>query len=353
MARRKAAGLDKRLDRIPGSLWKHPKTGGWYWRVRKPGEKGYTNVRVVLQGQKHATKIKTLAEARQRQMWQEWTAARPVVTRTIERWIQAFRDWNASDASGQQADYNADVVRRFCKAQGIRQPADITPQTVQQYLQDRQDSLAPGTLHHHRNAISKFCRFLEAQQQLGSNPAKHPLVVLPRIRRKAPRYLTDGQTRAFLKRLRTDYPDLYAPALFCLDTSARLSEMRGVKWRDIDQGRVTLKSSKGRADQAWRVVPLSARLRKVLKGLPADSEHVFAQHSKQQWCKMMRKATQGLPVFAELPGRRVGNQWHLLRSTWAVHMARKGADCWKLMRLGGWVDPKTVMRYINLAGVVD
>lgn len=46
----------------------------------------------------------------------------------------------------------------------------------------------------------------------------------------------------------------------------------------------------------------------------------------------------------------VGNGWHLLRSTWATREARRGTSLWELMRLGGWVVPQTVMRYVSLAG---
>ena len=61
-------------------------------------------------------------------------------------------------------------------------------------------------------------------------------------------------------------------------------------------------------------------------------------------------ATGGLlSGFGELAGSRVGNQWHLLRSTWAVNCARRGATIWQLMEWGGWKIPTPVMRYVNIA----
>lgn len=53
----------------------------------------------------------------------------------------------------------------------------------------------------------------------------------------------------------------------------------------------------------------------------------------------------------------MGNAWHLLRSTWAVRMARgvnelgRPLTLWELMGRGGWTSPQTVMRYISLAGL--
>lgn len=58
----------------------------------------------------------------------------------------------------------------------------------------------------------------------------------------------------------------------------------------------------------------------------------------------MSRLTADLPVFGELEGTRTGNQWHLLRATWAVNCARRGGTVWQLMSWGGWTNPQTVMR---------
>ena len=55
-----------------------------------------------------------------------------------------------------------------------------------------------------------------------------------------------------------------------------------------------------------------------------------------------------LPVFGETP-RCVGNQWHLLRSTFAVRKAGEGATLWQLMAWLGHKTPQTTMRYVNIA----
>ncbi len=53
--------------------------------------------------------------------------------------------------------------------------------------------------------------------------------------------------------------------------------------------------------------------------------------------------TRPLPVFGELPGRRIANQWHLLRSTYAVNHARSGKTLWE------HTNPQTAMQYVNIA----
>jgi len=104
-------------------------------------------------------------------------------------------------------------------------------------------------------------------------------------------------------------------------------------------------SAKRSTSEPWRVVPVSEgaldALGKRGKGC------VFGRKRKGNWCKLLSRATRGLPVFGERTG--VGNAWHLLRSTWAVNMARQGATLWQLMARGGWTSPQTVMRYINIA----
>ena len=99
---------------------------------------------------------------------------------------------------------------------------------------------------------------------------------------------------------------------------------------------------------SWRVVPVPRAVQRHLpRGNPADS--VFPHREAQEWVKRLRRLTEDLPVFGELDGKRVGNQWHLLRSTWAVNRARAGASIWQLMAWGGWRNMQTVLRYVNTA----
>ena len=336
---------------IPGTLWRHKQTGGFYWYVALPGERKRRARPVVVPPDRYATKVKRLAIARVRILWTQITqGGAKVAPRGMERWITDFQGWNAVTATERQARFYADVARKFINKQSILHPWEIGPEAVQEYLQGL--DLSPQTLTHHRNGLSRFCEYLMARNQLETNPARHPLVVVPIIRRGLPRYLTIRQQWLTLWHLRESYPDLYVPVLFCLSTGARLNEMAAVVWSDLREGGVRLHSLKAAHDEAERIIPVTPRLRRALDRCRADRVSIFPRRGSRRWCRMMKEATDPLPVFGELPGRRAGNQWHLLRSTWAVNQARRGVGLWELMRLGGWSCPQTVMRYVNLAGAV-
>jgi len=134
--------------------------------------------------------------------------------------------------------------------------------------------------------------------------------------------------------------------------------MIALKWRDVHDDQIVLHSRKASARMTYRYLPISTPLRRMLRKLRASAEgcrmpdgdsYVFPHHDAGWWMKCLARATADLPVFGERRG--VGNYWHLLRATWAVRQARAGATLWELMQLGGWTNPQTPMRYINLAGV--
>jgi len=130
----------------------------------------------------------------------------------------------------------------------------------------------------------------------------------------------------------------------------RLGEMIALRQRDVRDGQVVIGAAGPTKTYRSRIVPVPADL---AAQLPADDPDapLFPRRGARQWIRRMQRLTADLPVFGELPGRRTGNQWHLLRSTFAVRQARAGTNLWQLMSLLGHTNPQTTMRYVNLAGV--
>jgi hypothetical protein len=193
------------------------------------------------------------------------------------------------------------------------------------------------------------------RQQLDANPVD--LIDVAPPAKTPPRYLDDWQQLVTLKRLSEDLsPWMFDAVCVALWAGARLGSIRALRCDHVKPAALVMPLPK---IGDYSIVPLDSPivgpelghvLGRVRAGR-AGSESLFPQHTEQWWGARLRTATRraGLAVFGELPGSRAGNQWHLLRSTWAVNCARRGATLWQLMEWGGWRIPTTVMRYVNIA----
>ena len=333
--------LGARFGALPGSLWRHARTGGWYWSLKRPGETRRRSYPLVPAGKKSATKNRALAEACRRRLWALWCGeALTVPARSLASLIDEFQKLNSLESTERTGRFNSNVVRRF--AHDIEHAWQITTDAIQAYLTKlHEQGLSAQTVHHHRNALRRFCAFLVRQAELESNPADKDLLSLPRVRHAPPRYLTDEQVE---KLLEVVTPVLRPMVVLALDTGLRLGEMLDLRWQDVKQDHLVV-TGKRSTSEPWRVVPVSEGALDALG--KRGKGYVFGRKRKDNWCKLLSRATKGLPVFGERRG--VGNAWHLLRSTWAVNMARQGATLWQLMARGGWTNPQTVMRYLDIA----
>ncbi len=339
----------------PGSLWRHPETGRWHWKVRRPGDPPGTrkNVAMIPLGKRTATRVKGIAEKCRKRLWKQWTADGPnPVPRDMEEWVKQFEAWGRMSASEQHAHYNAQVARRFINQQNIKHAWQIDVECLQEYLQwiaagdkaAKRMALSPGTQRRQRTALSRFCRFLMIKRQLEVNPAA--ACEVQRVYKRPPRFLPTNQVSNLLKR--TKGSKIHAAVVFGLETGLRLSEMRALRWRDVSGVEVIVGAEVTTKTFQWRSVPITEKAREALgePGNPAD--RIFLDKTPTWYVEQLTALTKELPVFGELKGG-VGNQWHLLRSTFAVNQARAGKNLWELMALLGHSTPQTTMRYVNIA----
>ena len=316
------------------------------------GSGQYTYLPLAGKGQKRATTSPGIARVAQRKLWEQFTGKAPPVQRNMESWIAEFAEWNGQTASARQVAGNCRIVREFLDHAGIARPWEIDAYTIQKYLTHlRTDrKLAPATQTHHRNGLSKFCRFLAVPGLLEGNSARQTLVEA--IYHRPPRYLTGPQARDLVRAVRAaSVKTMELPVLVALLCGLRLHELRAIRKTDIRPGGILIGSVQRNKTASWRVVPTPASLRSRLLAEGRAKGPIFGHRGAANYVRDLRKITRGasLPIFGELEGNRAGNQWHLLRSTWAVNAARRGMTLWQLMDAGGWKCPQTVMRYINVA----
>jgi len=351
--------VGKVVGKISGTLYRHKRSGRWYWQVKLPGDSGYTNIPLRPKDAKFATKTKRVAEVLQRRLFRKYFVnAEDRQPEDIDFWIPEFKTWNLMTAGERTVENNVRIVKACLGGCTID---DITIAYIQKYLidlsQNKEKPAAAATVVKHRDAIGKFCRFLQTKCLLEGNPAR--LCEVPRIYAPPPRYLDEKQLDKLHRRLRKHaQPFIRACVELALDTGMRLHELLGLKWRDVRDGQIVVGAEAETKNKvgAWRVLPLSeigaAALALLDRG--EETDWVFPRYrtnkfTNAQYVKWLRELTKPLPVFGELKGKRAGNQWHLLRSTWAVECARRKMDIWTLMQLGGWKTLGTVLKYVNIA----
>lgn len=360
--------------RPPGCVWKHPKTGGFYWKVRSDfvpaklrGRGRYTNLPLRPIGLDKATKTKAMAENVRARLWRQWLEndGQEPVAATLEHLLTEFKAWHASRGTKEpQTHRTVWIVRQFLTHANASSVDGFTLAALHAYLADVAGRRSKRTVQAHRNALHLFCRFLELRQAIEHNPVR--LVEVARPDRRPPRYLTDPQISALLQHARRSGPPWLATAI-CVGLYAglRVSEIRQLRWQDVDGEMLVVGGAAATKTGDWRTVPIPRPLAAALgrwrrrcgKGSRVGSGSVFPHaHSKSYWSAQMSKLTEPLPVFGELAGHRTGNQWHLLRSTFAVQAARGRftrsglpANMWELMAWLGHSNPATTMKYVNIA----
>lgn len=352
-----------RPKKIPGCVWRHPKTGGFYWTLRstlvptdRRGKSRYTKIPLVPAGKTSgATKSKAMAQQVQKRLWQQFAVPEDKqVPRSLEAILEEFRQYNSLHASVKQARTNTQIARRVLAEYHDGPLYQFGAGAIQQYLAHLKEShYATRSIQAHRNSLHKFCRYLVRRGILDANPTDLVEVAAPA--KTPPRYLDDLQQIATLNHLSQHAPEwLFDAACVALYAGCRLGSLVALQCQHVQPGGLVVPLNK---TGNYTVVPLDdamigPQLKPVLhriKGSRTGQEPLFGKRNVRKWARRMADLTEPLEVFGELEGTRAGNQWHLLRSTWAVNVARRGATLWQLMAWGGWTVPTTCMRYINLA----
>lgn len=338
------AGATNRRTLKLGCIYRNTRTGGFSWKGRPPGAEKVQYIPLRAQGKKAATRARDVAIILARRLVDRMngvTDSAGPISRTIDAFYR-----QVATRSQASAKFYRSAVNRFVKHAGVITAWEITFDHVQTYLSSVAGKRAASTVHHHKVALSRFCRFCRRTGLMEHNPvadAETPRKYLP-----PPRYLTGEQIAVLMATAAAKAPDLVAPIRVCLGCGLRLTEMRRLRWGDINADRLTVGATDATKTYAWRVVTVPPETLAALPSPGKPEDLLFATLDKKTWIVRLKAVTVGLPVFGELPARSVGNQWHLLRSTWAVNRAREGWTPWRLMAEGGWTCLQTVLRYVNL-----
>lgn len=156
-------------------------------------------------------------------------------------------------------------------------------------------------------------------------------------------WLTHTQVNKLIAELPSHLADM---AIFTLATGLRQSNVKNLKWSDIDlqKRHAWVHPDEAKAGKAI-AVPLNASAMHVLeKQMGIHPQFVFTYRSKPVSCVNTRAWRRAL-VRAEIRDFR----WHDLRHTWASWHVQNGTSLQELQLLGGWSSFSMVLRYAHLS----
>lgn len=220
----------------------------------------------------------------------------------------------------------------------------IDEAAIKEWMTLRATQVKRGTVNRELDVLKSLLR-AAVPKYLPAYPA--PEIRRFRVEESERRVLTvDEETRL----LAVCGPTDKALLLTALDTLLRLGSVVGLKWAQVKADVIVPLNAKVSLD----AVPISSRLAEALKAIPKASDYVFPQFHVKGTGKTAPKnlAIRHFHLLCQKAdirhGRAVGGvTFHCLRHTGATRALQRGASVRTVMKLGGWKDERTVMRYVH------
>jgi len=244
--------------------------------------------------------------------------------------LQALSQWADAQDAGDVSKLQADQLRAFIAAEHRR-------------------GLSPKSLQRRLSACRSFYQWLLKHSRIAANPTA--AIRAPKAPRKLPQVLDADEAKALVE-VPTDVPlGLRDRALLELFYSSglRLSELCGLRWRDLDigNGLVTVlgKGSKQRS------VPVGSHARAALTEWkdtqkPAGDAPVFPGRGGAPISP--RAVQMRLRLLAQRQGLFKRVHPHLLRHSFASHVLESSGDLRGVQELLGHADIATTQIYTHL-----
>lgn len=223
--------------------------------------------------------------------------------------------------------------------------ADIDAHAAEEWKSARKKEVAPATVNRELDVLKALLN-----KAVPKYLARSPLGSVRRFRRveSEPRVLEPEEEDRLLA-IASD--DERAWLTLALDTLLRLSNVVHLKWAQVHFREHMIVPLNAKISHDG--VPITARLKTALQQLERDSDYVFAQYHTGKGPTAakneMIRAFDALCQKARIPHGRDndGVTFHCLRHTGATRALQKGASIRTVMKLGGWKDERSVIRYTH------
>jgi integrase len=151
------------------------------------------------------------------------------------------------------------------------------------------------------------------------------------------------------------------PILFAMRTGLRIGELRGLRWCDVDfaAAQITVRQSVYEEtsekqvfltpkNHLFRTVPLSPEVVSALREYPTRFRNGLVFCDAEGNLRTVRQWDHPLRMIARWAGIE-GVSWHVMRHTFASHLAQAGVTMHTICHLMGHSDLRVTMRYAHLA----
>ena len=176
-----------------------------------------------------------------------------------------------------------------------------------------------------------------------------------------PDILTLEEIKKFLSAAKALEHRWYSIWVFAILTGMRSGELYALTWNQIDLEKGTImvdrsyesnsKSTGPTKGRYWRTVPINSNLQKLIIELKSSSntrQSEFVLPRIKDW----ENGDQAVPIKNFLKSIKIkAIKFHSLRACWATQMLANGVPAPIVMKIGGWKKSATMDIYLRLAGV--
>lgn len=224
---------------------------------------------------------------------------------------------------------------------------DITQHHIEKWQSWRSSKNAkPGTVNRELTSLramllaAKRWNYLPHSTQLSFSALPDP--------QRSDRFLSNEEAASLLRACENGPKHLYGFVLMALHTGMRWSEIRFLKWEDVDLTRRVIRvvNSAEHTTKSGKIrfIPISTMLHTWLASQPGTSTWVFASEYEKPF-KQIHKSFKRACEVAKIRSLR----FHDLRHTFCSHLAMNGTPLQTIMELMGHSSLRMVLRYAHLA----
>jgi integrase len=324
-------------------------------RITTSGQRYYTAT-VRLKGFRSASKsFPTWAEAKQwaealkrelRKQRNRGTGLHQDVARmTVAGLLHAFLE----DPETQALRYHADLQALLAWWEGHYGATKVLELNVLALREARatlHPRRAPATVNRYLSAMRAAWNWGRAAGLVPSDLLWPSRLMLTEPKGRT-RYLSDSELQAVLEAAAAQSPTMHAAVLVSVGCGVRQSELRRLKWTDVDLDKQRLRVLITKNNESRSVyIPQSAvDVLRTLKRAPVVGQHVIADEQGQavarEWLTYRWHAIRDAAKLADF-------RWHDLRHSCASFLAQQGASLLEIGSVLGHKSPSVTMRYSHL-----
>ena len=273
----------------------------------------------------------------------------------LESFWNEFLPFAKSTKRPKTVDNDCRIWQRFSNwlaIRNIKYVDQITSQlfeTYRLYLQN--EGLQKNSINIAHRHISSILSFAVRQGFIESNPLRK--VKKFKIEQKAPKFLSKEEIAAVLKSAENHSREMHLVFALGIYGGFRRSEIANARWEwfDFENEIIVIQPFKKFIPKSHRMrpIPMNNNLKRILLKFKDSKDFLFNSNiPEDQRINLLRYDFKN--GFRSVK-RAAGIEWvtpHILRHTFASHLAKAGVSLYKIQQWLGHNDPKTTMIYAHL-----